>query len=386
MSLQWNLGQRPEWAVRMKRGFRTNNQGFTLMQVLVAVVLVLVIASIAAMAYKGLLDDARAAACENNLKVLNTAVELYADDYGVIPAVLGDLELEHLTKAYARVVEKNGWQFKFFLALLKLSRSDEAWAEFLTYENLAKFGAAKDSFSCPGDKNGGTSYGINANLAGMLWAKVGGDVVVVGDCDSPTFTSAAQLNKRHVSGKVALAMTKGGAVVEMGDASVAATGTGGTVPTFDVDADAVADADHDDDSVANTLSDILAANEGTTLGDRVQQILDKLVEADAKWAASQNQGAISELEAAVGVLDSALSDGLLDTAQAREILAGLAVDAKRIVVDIIDAAMSSGGNAAGIANAQQDLADGDALRGSGAYGDAVSKYKQAAAAAESAMP
>ena len=93
---------------KFKSLLKTGTHGFTLMQVLMVVVLLLVIASIATMAYQGLIDDAKAAACENNLKVLSTAIELYADEYGVIPAVLGELERNHVKKAYARVMDQNG--------------------------------------------------------------------------------------------------------------------------------------------------------------------------------------------------------------------------------------------------------------------------------------
>jgi len=317
MGLQWNPGQRLGWMVPTNRAFRTDNQGFTLIQVLVALVLVLVIASIAAMAYQGLIDNARAAACENNLKVLNTAVELYADEYGVIPAVLGELKPEHLQKAYARVMENSSWQRRFSLALLEISRSGEAFGEFLSYENLRKFGAAKDSFRCPGDKNGGTSYGINANVAGTLWAKVDNDVVVVGDCDSPTFTSAAQLKKRHGSGKVAIAMTKGGVVVKMGEGSDAQI-PDGVDPTFDVDAPSTSDmaaATSDAQAIIDAVLALGLSNAGVE-----EHLVDRMNKVKNSIDAFDSTSAVDKLRLFTEKVQTDIDEGRMDEADGNSIM------------------------------------------------------------------
>lgn len=55
-----------------------------------------------------------------------------------------------------------------------------------------------------------------------------------------------------------------------------------------------------------------------------------------------------------------------------------------LAVTDIDAAMDRGGDPVEIADAQQFLADGDALRDAGLFKDAVAKYKDANAKAESA--
>ncbi|MBW2319162.1 MAG: hypothetical protein JRF24_10905 [Deltaproteobacteria bacterium] len=236
----------------MKKGSKKGNEGFTLIQLMMALGIVFILASIAGFAYIGILDNARVTVCKTKLKTLNYAVEWYGHENEASLEILGELKLEHLEKAYAQVMESSSWYTKFSHAFLKMNLSDEVYAEFLTYENLKNFGAVKGSFRCPGDDNGGMSYGINANLAGTLWVNVGDDVVVVGDCDSATFTSATQLRKRHDSGKVAIAITKGGSLVQFGDDDDGSD-TGGVDPTFEVDTDAV--ATNDDVDVAAASSD-----------------------------------------------------------------------------------------------------------------------------------
>jgi prepilin-type N-terminal cleavage/methylation domain-containing protein len=322
MDLHSNLTRKIGLFSQMKSRLHRDNRGFTLVQVLVAVALILVIASIAAMAYQGLIDDARAAACENNLKVLNTAVELYADEYGVIPAVLGKLKPEHLQKAYARIMENSSSYRRFCLALLEISQSDEACAEFLSYENLKKFGAAKDSFRCPGDDNSGTSYGINANVAGTLWPKVDNHVVVIGDCDSPTFTSAAQLKKRHASGKVAIAMTKAGSVAKFGDESSGATDTADAVgPTFDVRDNALADADYNG-MVSEYVTKLNGFVSGLDLPAGVESSYMAKLGNVASFVESKNiTEASNELEAFIAKVGTDMSDSIITEGAGDDLIA-----------------------------------------------------------------
>jgi type II secretory pathway pseudopilin PulG len=301
-----------------KEGLRKGNEGFTLVQVMTAFGILLILASIAGFAYTSILDDARASVCKTNLETLNTAVELYGQEYGAIPATLGELKLKHLEKAYAQVMGSSSWYRKFSHAFLKMNLSDEAYAEFLTYDNLKRFGAAKDSFRCPEDDNGGTSYGINANLAGTLWPKVGDDVVVVGDCDSDTFTSAAQLRKRHGSGKVAIATTKGGTVVELGDD--AASDTDGVVPNFDVVEDGRADIDYDG-IVAEYVTKLNDYVSGLDLPTGVESSYIGNLGNVTSFAQSGNiNSASNELEAFIAKVEGDMSDSIISEAAGNDLI------------------------------------------------------------------
>jgi type II secretory pathway pseudopilin PulG len=218
------------------------NKGFTLVQLLVAVVLTLIVSSIAILSYQKILAMGREEVCATNQRALTNAVEAYVSTNYVIPAVLGDLKLEHLEKGYAQVMEKAGWFTRFSHFLVRTSMSNEAYAQFLTYDNLKSYGVQKDFFRCPSDSNGGVSYGINANIAGKRWYDIGNNVIIVGDCENGVFSGLGQLAKRHASGQVAIAVTKAGEAVRMGSETVDAA-----TASFEVVVDGDDDDGDDDD-------------------------------------------------------------------------------------------------------------------------------------------
>jgi len=316
-------------SIGMRKDLKACDKGYTLLGLVIAVAGLLVLITIAFLAYDGFVDRARAAACETNLKVLNTAVELYIrDERGAVPAVLGDLNPEHLKKAYAMVREDLGWQKRFLLAFLDFNYPGEAWAQFLTHDNLKGFGAVQDTFICPEDKNGGVSYGINSNLAGKLWYQIDKNVVVVGDCDSAVFSSPEQLKKRHGSGNVAIALTKGGAVTKIGDQSEGGEAVDDDA-TFDVD-DAADDDDNSFGGISSDITALLNENPGGELETRLQDVLAKVSLASDKAAQSQNLGAVSDLEAAVGVIDTTVNDGLISAEQGQ----GIVEDLSELINDL----------------------------------------------------
>jgi hypothetical protein len=109
--------------------------------------------------------------------------------------------------------------------LLKLDESDHAYAQFLTYENLKRYGAKEKLFSCPADDNGPPSYGINGNLAGQKWSETSPNEIIVADSDLYVFTSLDQLAARH--DQHYLAIKKSGEIVALpaaGDADSAGDG------------------------------------------------------------------------------------------------------------------------------------------------------------------
>ncbi len=88
----------------------------------------------------------------------------------------------------------------------------------------------------------------------------------------------------------------------------------------------------------------------------------------------------------MGDLEAAVQDGLLDATEGAQLMDQLAGVAQQLAENAINEAIAQGGNATTIAEAQLALALGDALRASGAFKDAVNKYKDALAKAESALP
>jgi len=99
-----------------------------------------------------------------------------------------------------------------------------------------------------------------------------------------------------------------------------------------------------------------------------------------------NQAAVGNIEGAIGDLEAAVNEGL-DPVLGAQLMDALTGIARQLAVDAIDEAIADPGSDPGeISDAQQSLADGDALRASGDYKDAANKYKDALSKAESALP
>ncbi len=298
---------------------RITNKGFTALQLIFTVAIILVLVSIASLSYKKILEMSREKVCATNQQALTNAVEAYVSSNNyVIPAVLGNLKLKHLKTGYAQVMKKAGWSTLFAHFIVRTSMSSEAYAQFLTYDNLKNYGVSQDFFLCPSDPNGGISYGINANIAGKPWYQISDNVIIVGDCDSHTFSSQGELRKRHGSGKVAIVVTKQGAVAKIEDGSVTSD-TDNTDPAFDDDGD---DYDIDDDSfdeVQEGLQTIFDENTGI-LQARAQNIITMIQSAKAKVKSGQMMEAVSGLEAAIGVVQTTVGEGLLDSTKGQAII------------------------------------------------------------------
>ncbi len=100
-----------------------------------------------------------------------------------------------------------------------------------------------------------------------------------------------------------------------------------------------------------------------------------------------NQAALGNIEGAVGDLEAAFNDGdCADPAELTDLMDDLAAIARAVALQAIEEAILQGGDPGDISDAQDSLAEGDALRAAGQYKDAVSKYKDALSKAESANP
>jgi len=198
---------------RAFKGMREVKNGFTLLELLVVLTILLILSSFGMYLYHRSLAYAKDTVCQTNLRALQESLILYTADNDALPGTLGDLKLDHLEKGYAKAMEGRRWLVKACTLLIKFDTSDHAYAAFLTYENLKKYGATERIFHCPGDRNGGASYGINGELQGKSWSAINEHAIVVADCDSYVFHSLDQLSKRH--DHKAFAAVKIGEVVEL---------------------------------------------------------------------------------------------------------------------------------------------------------------------------
>ena len=89
------------------------------------------------------------------------------------------------------------------------------------------------------------------------------------------------------------------------------------------------------------------------------------------------------IEGAVGDLEAAVKDGLLDSGLGIRLMHQIAAIARQLAADALALAKAeSSADPSDVAAAQESLADGDVLRVSGAFKDAVNKYKDALAKVE----
>jgi YVTN family beta-propeller protein len=135
------------------------------------------------------------------------------------------------------------------------------------------------------------------------------------------------------------------------------------------------------------LQDIVESNPGTPLADKVEDAQAKLETAldELTKTPPDNQAAVGNIEDAVGDLEAAVDDGLLDEAQGTQLMNELAGIARLLAVSSLEEAIALGGDPDVINDAQQALDDGDALRASEAFKDAVNKYKDALSIAKSVV-
>jgi len=100
------------------------------------------------------------------------------------------------------------------------------------------------------------------------------------------------------------------------------------------------------------------------------------------------QAAMGNIEGAIGEIEAAISDGLDSEVEDEltELMDTLAGIARQLAVNAINEAIAGDSDPDKVSEAQQSLADGDGLRALGEYKDAASKYKDAVANAEGALP
>ena len=138
------------------------------------------------------------------------------------------------------------------------------------------------------------------------------------------------------------------------------------------------------ESTAPMLQQIVDLSPGTPLADKVEDGLAKVQTVLEELAKDppDTQAALGTLEGAVGDLAAAEDEGLGQGTALMDQLAGIARALAQIA---IADAVAQGGEADKISDAQEALADGDALRAAFGFKDAVARYKDAVAKAEGAV-
>jgi hypothetical protein len=140
-------------------------------------------------------------------------------------------------------------------------------------------------------------------------------------------------------------------------------------------------------NIIDGVQEIIDNNPYSDLADKLEDVISSLETAleEILKDPPDNQAAIGNLEGAVGDIEAAVNDGLLDPDVGEYLMDQIAEIARQLAYEAIQIAIEQGGDPDEIQEAQDYLDEGDLLRESGQYKDAVAKYKDALAKAESAI-
>ena len=309
-------------------------RGYTLIELMVVVTIILVLSSIGVFLYSRAIAHAKDTVCKTNLKTLNEAVILYLEEYDAFPASLGHLKREHLEKGYAKAMSERRWHEKLCFFLLTIEESESAYAQFLTYENLKKFGATQKAFQCPTAAEGAISYGINADLVGKRLSEISDNMILIADCDSLVFSSPDQIRRRHAANK-GFAVRKGGQIAEVSEKNVSLlpqpADTEPTLSTAPVDSPpsttpdvspTPADKPRDNlptdlDSSVTYFDDLVNNNRNTPVADKAEDVRNKLLTAldELSKSTPDTAAAKGNIEGAESDLNAMIKDKLIDAAK-----------------------------------------------------------------------
>ncbi len=206
-------------------------RAFTIMELMVAVVILTLLVSIASVGYSQYQDKAAMLVDETNQKVLLAAVKLYAYDTNALPGSLSQLRSRDVDRAYAQVTD--GKKPYTLLAFLKEQVGLFDIAEAVPLLPLLPdkyFGGGQVTqdqkwkiLTCPLDKTppsgGGYSYGITGGLNGaankpLSWllnpANAAKTIIAESDGPNPDPTNAASFAHRHEGGRTSVTVSAGG--------------------------------------------------------------------------------------------------------------------------------------------------------------------------------
>ncbi|MDD4940572.1 MAG: prepilin-type N-terminal cleavage/methylation domain-containing protein [Candidatus Omnitrophica bacterium] len=214
-------------------------RSFTLIEVMVAVVVLGILVMVGIPSYRNFVEMGRTRMCADNLGALKAAFDIYIAEHNVVPGTLSELSPEEVSRAYARIrtMRSKDLSVRWVSFIDTWQARSYAYAVSLI-EQLGK-GNTK-LLTCPSDaRKGKISYGINNAVAGLTrdeYMALPANTVVIADSDTKVFsggtgTSTAESSgsQRHKSYQglqtvtFANAVTKGGWVKKNGAGSACAS-------------------------------------------------------------------------------------------------------------------------------------------------------------------
>jgi prepilin-type N-terminal cleavage/methylation domain-containing protein len=187
--------------------------GFTIMELLIAVVVMAALVSISTAGFSQYRDRTAILVDQSNQAVIQAAVKLYAYDNNALPGPLSDLTRDHFDRAYALI--SDGKRPYTLFAHLQNMVGLTGTAEAVPMPNRYLGENPQKILTCPSDSTppakGGVSYGINPRLANqplsVLLANPNRDLIGETDdiiTDSNVDTLRNHLVFRHRGGRVAV--------------------------------------------------------------------------------------------------------------------------------------------------------------------------------------
>lgn len=188
-----------------------------MMELMIAVIVLGVLASVALVGYQGYRDRAAMLVDETNQKVLQAAVKLYAYDHNALPASLSNLRPRDFRRAYALVVEgrKPYTLWAYFQENVGVTTAEahvgapgRLHPEY--YQNNANI------TRCPSDTNGGVSYQISTAFSGAPLstlldpANAGATLIFESDTGGNGADPSTAAVSRHEGGRTSVITTVGG--------------------------------------------------------------------------------------------------------------------------------------------------------------------------------
>ena len=199
-------------------------RAFTIMELMVAVVILTIVVSLASVGYAQYRDKAAILVDETNQKVLLAAVKLYAYDTNALPGSLSQLRSRDVERAYAQVTD--GKRPYTLLAFLQeqVGLFDIAEAAPLPDKYFGGGQVTQQQkwklLTCPMDPTppsaGGVSYGLLASAANkpLSWlldpANAGKTIIVESDIANPT--GGGDFVRRHERGHTFVKVSAGGRI------------------------------------------------------------------------------------------------------------------------------------------------------------------------------
>lgn len=148
------------------------NKAFTLIEILIVVVVLGVVATTAIASYQRIVEQSKAKVCQQNIKMLTTAVKLYSLENDSLPATLSQIPQTYYRRAYAQVIEKGPMLTKLARKVVDHDHSSLAFALEFKHDNFKQYGTNEENWVCPTQPGASQSYAINEGIEGLRWSYI----------------------------------------------------------------------------------------------------------------------------------------------------------------------------------------------------------------------